>query len=148
MHLSYPKQHTSYNSPSQVDSVYTRSTPMMEAVKIGGRLDLIECLIAAGGQLDVQVGVSHYSPFRAVCQTLPRCSNCEVFEFNYSVIYWVPAVYPDATASATARCLWSYFYLIGTVTSTNKSKIKCPKNKLCYYSTAATHALSIVSGHC
>ncbi|CAM9136136.1 unnamed protein product, partial [Pylaiella littoralis] len=27
---------------------------MMEAVKIGGRLDLIECLLAAGGRLDVQ----------------------------------------------------------------------------------------------
>ncbi|CAN0188646.1 unnamed protein product [Hapterophycus canaliculatus] len=39
--------------PNQVDSVYTRSTPMMEAVKIG-RLDLIECLIAAGARLDVQ----------------------------------------------------------------------------------------------
>lgn len=39
----------------QVDSVYTRSTPLMEAVKIG-RLDLIECLIAAGARLDVQVG--------------------------------------------------------------------------------------------
>lgn len=34
--------------------MYTRSTPMMEAVKIG-RLDLIESLIQAGGRLDVQV---------------------------------------------------------------------------------------------
>lgn len=32
---------------------------MMEAVKIGGRLDLIECLLAAGGRLDVQVGMLH-----------------------------------------------------------------------------------------
>lgn len=28
---------------------------MMEAVKIGGRLDLVECLLAAGARLDVQV---------------------------------------------------------------------------------------------
>ncbi|CAN0153263.1 unnamed protein product [Ectocarpus sp. 4 AP-2014] len=41
----------------QVDSVYTRSTPLMEAVKIG-RLDLIECLIAAGARLDVQQDVN------------------------------------------------------------------------------------------
>lgn len=35
---------------------------MMEAVKIGGRLDLIECLLAAGGRLDVQVGIlDHFS---------------------------------------------------------------------------------------
>eukprot|EP00903_Cladosiphon_okamuranus_P013485 g12560.t1 len=40
--------------PNQVDSVYTRSTPLMEVVKIGGRLDLVECLLAAGAQLDVQ----------------------------------------------------------------------------------------------
>ncbi|CAN0030816.1 unnamed protein product [Ectocarpus sp. 13 AM-2016] len=39
----------------QVDSVYTRSTPLMEAVKIG-RLDLIESLVAAGARLDVQAG--------------------------------------------------------------------------------------------
>lgn len=39
---------------TQVDSVYTRSTPMMEAVKLG-RLDLIESLLKAGGKLDVQV---------------------------------------------------------------------------------------------
>lgn len=39
----------------KVDSVYTRSTPMMEAVKMG-RLDLIGCLIRSGGQLGVQVG--------------------------------------------------------------------------------------------
>ena len=40
----------------KVDSVYTRSTPLMEVVKIGGRLDLVECLLAAGARLDVQVG--------------------------------------------------------------------------------------------
>eukprot|EP00904_Undaria_pinnatifida_P005958 jgi/Undpi1/2492/HiC_scaffold_13.g05871.m1 len=40
--------------PNQVDSVYTRSTPMMEAVKLG-RLDLVETLIRAGGRLDVQL---------------------------------------------------------------------------------------------
>lgn len=28
---------------------------MMEAVKIGGRLDLVECVLAAGARLDVQV---------------------------------------------------------------------------------------------
>ena len=39
----------------KVDSVYTRSTPLMEVVKIGGRLDLVECLLAAGARLDVQV---------------------------------------------------------------------------------------------
>lgn len=50
----------------KVDSVYTRSTPMMEAVKIGGRLDLIECLLAAGGRLDVQVRVSHASLLRCL----------------------------------------------------------------------------------
>ncbi|CAM9343872.1 unnamed protein product [Ectocarpus fasciculatus] len=38
---------------NQASNVYTRSTPLMEAVKIG-RLDLIECLIAAGARLDVQ----------------------------------------------------------------------------------------------
>lgn len=70
----FPLQNN-YNSPSKVDSVYTRSTPMMEAVKIGGRLDLIECLIAAGGRLDVQVGVSHFPLFQAVCRAFWRHSG-------------------------------------------------------------------------
>lgn len=38
---------------------------MMEAVKIG-RLDLIECLIRAGGRLDVQVKLHDSFPRRAI----------------------------------------------------------------------------------
>ncbi|CAM9982819.1 unnamed protein product [Ectocarpus sp. 8 AP-2014] len=44
-------------SPKEDNHVYTRSTPLMEAVKIG-RLDLIECLVAAGARLDVQQDVN------------------------------------------------------------------------------------------
>lgn len=41
---------------------------MMEAVKIGGRLDLVECLIAAGARLDVQVRLDR-SPFEDSTRT-------------------------------------------------------------------------------